>query len=528
MKKHILTGSFVAACVGLLYFTAFYNKSSNGEVASKHQTKADFKNFIPTAKNSQYDLFSRLVKNQPDAVVDNTYVADITVPLQQTSDNTSPAIAGNGIFEPFSIAKVEFTEYQLAAAQAQVIRNAKTGTIINIQPNSFINEFGELAEGTVKVFMREMHTAPEYFMRGLPMNGYQSAGVIELKATTEDGQSLFLNNEKPIDVLMASANPTDNYAVYSVNESTRSWQLRNAHITHLKQAAQKKKVNEYDTNISLAAVRKGVHVFKHELRFKTQLNYRAYPEMEVFNNVEWVYTGKHAKKVRQNLLKDRSNPYGSRRGSGLLFNYWTDVKLTREDNGQYHMIFTNGPEVLNIPVKPEHIYGQSINPESLFNDYQAAYKVAKPENGAAQAMVEEVETFDPTSLPAGYTAVTRFSVSELGIWGLNQKIAYDQNTAFNISFTDEKGNCLSPTVFYQYNSALNTYQILKAEQLLSVNYNKGYNILFTITGSNEVALLDNKSFGEMVAKSKEGYPLSAKLNRRMVQSKSDVVALFNS
>lgn len=531
MKKHLLTGFFVAASAGLLIYTAFYNKGINGGVAVKHQSKQEYKSFVPTAKSNQYEVFSKLFKNNADeAVVDNTLVVLDNTVADHTNEVASTVLPYTILAEPLELAKVGFTEYTLSANAAQTITNPQTGTSLSIKPNSFINEYGELAEGSVKLFMREMHSAPEYFMRGVPMNGYESAGMLELKAFDDNGNALQLNSEKPVDVLMASTIKGGNYSVYTLDESTKSWRLKSAGLKHLTpQATTKKKQQDFDTNISLAPVKKGIHIFKSELRFKTYLNYRAYPEMEAYNNIEWVYTGKNANAVREELMKDRTNPFGSRRkGKGLLFNYWTDVKLQKDDAGQLHMIFTNGAEVVNITVKPEHIYGNPINPDAMYDEYaQVASKKVKP--SAAGVVEEVVETFDPATLPHGYTSLSSFTIDELGLYGLNQTLTYNQTASLSVIFTDENNAPVNSAVFYQYDRGLNTYQVVTPSTLFNVGYNNSNtNILFAVTGTNEVAVLDTKSFDEMLLKSTEGYKLLAKLTRRNINSVSDVVALFNS
>jgi hypothetical protein len=528
MKKHLLTGIFVAASAGLLVYTAFYNKGINGGAAERHQKNKEFKSFVPTAKSNQYDVFNRFVRNQPEnAVVDNTNVA-----VNNVTDNTTAYVNTlplTGLVQPLQIAGLDFKQYAIESGLAQTITNAHTGTTLNIKPNSFVNEYGELAEGTVRVFMREMHSAPEFFMRGVPMNNIESAGMIELKAFDQNGEQLFLNNDKPVDVLMASNHNGPNYNVYTLNESTRSWQIKSAGLKSLKpETGKKKKQTEFDTNISLAPVRKGLHLFKSELRFKTYLNYRAYPEMEAYNNVEWVYTGKNAKQTQLDVMKDRTNPFGSRRKSGLLFNYWTDVKLSKDAQGQLHMVFTNGTEVVDITVKPENMYGHRINADAMFDDYTAA--LAKKTSKPTHTIIEdEEETFDPAILPQGFSTLNRFTIDELGIWGVNQTLTYEQKADMAVTFTDVEGNKLNTTVLYQYDKSLNTYQAITADKLLNMNYNTtGNNMLFAITGFNTVAVLNSKAFDELVVKANAGYPLLATMFIYNVSSATDVVALFNS
>jgi hypothetical protein len=99
----------------------------------------------------------------------------------------------------------------------------------------------------------------------------------------------------------------------------------------------------------------------------------------------------------------------------------------------------------------------------------------------------------------------------------------------SVIFTDENNTPVNSAVFYQYDRGLNTYQVVTPSTMFNVGYNNSNtNILFAVTGTNQVAVLDTKSFDDMLLKSTEGYKLLAKLTRRNINSVSDVVALFNS
>lgn len=525
MKKHILTGFLVALCGALVYYTSVYNRTLNGGVAQKHNSGSQYKIYASTTKKNQYDVFKRLVDNKAE-VVDNTSVVTDYITVADATDKAS------GLLLPLpALNNNNAVAYNFPADEPRQLVNTKTGTKVNIQANSFVNELGELAEGVVTVSVREMHTAPEFFVAGMPMNGTESKGIIELNATDEQGNALYLNNEKPVEVLMASAGSTDGYNVFHLENTSKSWMLRKANMQQLKPAAPKvKKFSDYQTNISLAPIRRG-HQLKKELRFKMYLNKVAYPELSGFTEVEWVYTGKNARKVQPELMKDRSNPYGVRgkKGGSLLFNYWTNVTLNKDDNGQYHMIFTKENEKLDIPVKFENAYGRSVNTDAMYDDYKAglALKQAKQKDETEDLAVEE--TYEPGDLAGGYTNVTKFTIDEMGVWGINREVKYAYTVNAPISFTDEEGNVINPVAFYHYDAALNTYQTIPVSQAFSIKYNsKGNNVIFAVTGANQVAVLRKGAFDEIVAKSNIGYPLTTKLVTREVKTMDDVDRLFNN
>ncbi len=519
MKKRLLTGTLVASCVGLLVYTAFYHKGVDVGVAQNHQnTHGDFKKYTPTNKATQIDAFKRLMENH--AVADNTVVntpAITTVPVE-SKYNQMLAVAG----------KVSYKEYNVASNAALRITNEETGTVLNIKPNTFVNELGELAEGNVHVSMREMHSAPQYFLSGLPMNGFESAGVIELNAVAEDGTALFIDNSKPVEVLMASAGVDENYNVYKLGESMNSWQLKNAGLKILSPALATKKKQTSNASVSLAPVKGKFHLFKKELAFKMQLNPQVFPEMQVYKDVEWVYIGKGSKSAGQKLLQDLTNPYGSRRRGNLFFNYWSDVKVFRSETGEHRMVFTNGNEKLEMAVEPRNMYGYRMNPEAMYNEYTTLMGTKGTKE--VEKEVEEVDnTFNPANLPQGFTKVVRFTIDECGTWGLNRIVSYAYSLNTAITFTDENGTALNVAKLYQYDAALNTYQQIDLGSAFSMVYNTANtNVIFAVTGSNEVALLNRNAFTELVTKANAPYPLTAKLARKPINTMGDLVALFNS
>lgn len=519
MKKRLLTGTLVASCAGLLVYTAFYNKSVNIGVAQKHQnTNGQFKKYTATTKQKQVDVFTRLVENHMVADGDNT-VAVINTPIVAAQ---APQVAQLAV-----ATKVAYKEYALASNSAMRITNAETGTVVNIKPNTFVNELGEVAEGTVRLSLREMHSAPEFFLASLPINGMESAGVIELNATDEKGEQLYIDNNKPVEVLMASTGADDNYNVYKLGDNMNSWHLKKAGLKMLNPTPHKKKAVN-DSQVYIAAVKGGFHLFKKELCYKLQVNSVVFPEMEAYKDIVWVYTGKHSKSIAEKLLKDLANPYGSRRRGNLFFNYWNGVKVIRNaETGEHRMVFTNGNDKLDIPVKPENTYGYKINADELYKNYTVLASTKKVKENDMQ--VEEEETFNPADLAPGFTRMARFILDECGTWGLNRKVNYGYSLNAGINFTDENGNALNITKLYQYDANYNTYQKMDLNSVLSMWYsNPNSNVIFAVTGSNEVAVLNKKAFAELVIKANSSYQLTAKLTRKQINTMSDVVALFNS
>lgn len=525
MKKHITTALLVTACLGLVVYKMVYNTVLDSNVAAKYKTEKAIKPFKPTQRQDQLALYSRLLNatnpQQVVRVVNQTYNKKMVVLLDNQAESNTL------LRKPFTVEATKTHTHKIKVAQPNTIVNPATGTKINIQPNSFVTNYGTVVEGDVTVNIKEMRTAAEFFAYGLPMNNHNAQTIIEFTAVGENGENLALLKEKPLEVMVASATSFSGYSAYRLGEAGKSWELKSTlgnNAVKTKVVVEKSKVAN---NVSLSLLRKGLNIFKKELRFKMILNYNAYPEFLQYGDVEWVYTGKTGKDIKAikaGLLKDRSNPHQNKARTGLLFNYWTDVKLNRVDNGVFTMVFTNGNEKFEVPVRMQHIYGHKINKDDMYDQYLSVYnkKISRLKK------VEEDENYSgpqPTELPQGFANYTQFSINELGTWSLSKEFCYDNQQSLNVKFYDEDGNAIETTALYHFDATYNSYRVTVGDDMNKFAFSKpGCGIVFAVTNSNEVAVLMPHKLDGVVNNAAK--PQNITLKKIRVEDMNDIIKLF--
>lgn len=130
---------------------------------------------------------------------------------------------------PLKGLNVPFSSYIIHVNKASTIKH-KTGSLIIIPKNAFVNANDELVTGKVEIRYREFKDIAEIFASGIPMiydsanieYHFESAGMIEILAF-QNGKPVFMNPKKKIDIEMTSDYSGNAYNLYSLDTSNRKW-----------------------------------------------------------------------------------------------------------------------------------------------------------------------------------------------------------------------------------------------------------------------------------------------------------------
>ena len=134
---------------------------------------------------------------------------------------------------PFSNLEPEFYSFPVFAEKGDTIY-LKSGTQIIVPPNAFALQNNLFAKGWVEVIYREMHTADDIYLTGIPLkydsanvaHHLQTAGMFEIRAY-QDCKPLKMNPckscEKNIKIRMASFEDGNNYNFYAFDEEKNNW-----------------------------------------------------------------------------------------------------------------------------------------------------------------------------------------------------------------------------------------------------------------------------------------------------------------
>ncbi len=105
------------------------------------------------------------------------------------------------------------------------------GTTIRIPAGSIVDQRGVIVTKPVTLAYREFHDAAAIYASGIPMsmrvNGgqehFESAGMFEIRAEDQKGESLFISREKGITVKMGSFFADSSFRFFHLDEELKNW-----------------------------------------------------------------------------------------------------------------------------------------------------------------------------------------------------------------------------------------------------------------------------------------------------------------
>lgn len=293
--------------------------------------------------------------NEPQAPViveDNS-----SNPGVNTPDNIAWAPTKRKIAPPLAGVNVPFQQYKVSSKWGGQI-SYPTGTKITFQPNSFVDKNGQPVNGNVEVQYREMHDAVDFFLAGVPMEYdsagatyvLESAGMIEVAAFI-NGQVVYLDKNKPVEVQMASQQGGTGYNLYEFDTVAGNW----SHIGKDKVSAMPvaidsvvtvvamnnntpQRVCAYVDNVPQEPVepKKPLKADAGKNRFVVDFNKTEFPEMANYENVIF--------EVDETKEKFDAANYNVT---------WDMIKLSRGDNeSKYKLTLKKGMKQVNLDVYP--------------------------------------------------------------------------------------------------------------------------------------------------------------------------------
>lgn len=123
--------------------------------------------------------------------------------------------------------------YYLNAQQSTSIKDARSGTLIDIPADAFITEDGNPYEGEFVLMYREFRDFADFMATDLPMNFdggergqyyFNSTGMFEMRAFAAGGDPLKLQKGKSIDMAYAQSQVAPGSQVWQFNDEKNRWQ----------------------------------------------------------------------------------------------------------------------------------------------------------------------------------------------------------------------------------------------------------------------------------------------------------------
>jgi len=272
---------------------------------------------------------------------------------------------------PFKNALIERTTYNIDAAQGAEIVHGTTK--ITIPTCAFLDSTGNVVQDSVQLGYREVLNPTQIMLSGVSMdaeegsgNYFESAGMMEMVAY-RNGEELYTNPDCMITVAMQSLKPEADYNVYSLDTTNRKWV---EYESNIKPEQIKVPVSTFvEPNYAALAKKAGVinplkPVKKNKklYQFKFKTDFTKYPEINIYNGVQWEFAGH---KASENPAK---NPW-------VMSAYWHEMEIVkRKSNGIYVLRLVSGEKVFKTTVKAVFDEEDMEYAEYVFNQKYTEYR----------------------------------------------------------------------------------------------------------------------------------------------------------
>ena len=180
---------------------------------------------------------------------------------------------------------------------------------IEIPENAFLDKDGNIVRGKVKFGVRYTMDPIATMIAGVPMetaeesgNYLESAGMMEITAETKKGEPIYVNPDSKIKVTINTAFPGEDYNIYSLDTANRQWTEYGSNLTaepikrEVESSTQTPAIKEpnYDALAQaegLVNPVKPLEKNKKLYQFKFKTDFSKYPELNIYNGVQWEFTG---------------------------------------------------------------------------------------------------------------------------------------------------------------------------------------------------------------------------------------------
>ena len=450
-----------------------------------------------------------------------------------TSNSKNDSLAAKPfIAKPFRNMDVPYETISISSnCSHQLI--TKTGTILRIPDNAFVDSLGKPASFPVELKYREFRNPVDFFESGIPMNydsngvhyTFESAGMIELLAN-KDGKNLSLAKDKTIGVDMKSPTDNSNYNIYYLDTAKRNWVYKGKDlITSLnekqKTATQNGRNINSDASSSNATTNKNeplrdeiintedlntatskvpvvpAKANKGKYIFKLSVDLSDYPELNVYKNVMF--------QVDETSKKFDAKLYSVK---------WEKAKLNQsEKQGTYSLMLSKNDTTVSIAVIPvfdEKSYATAI---SVYNQNISKLIVEKQERDkqnnlkiqtalSSKNALQQTNDLVNTVLSSEMTSLRTFELSSFGDWNCERPMP-PINRNFTISprfINSADGKSIKYENVYivdKNKNALFTYN--KSCPLLCNKKSK--NVLWIVTPDNKIGIVNSQVFLDAISES---------------------------
>lgn len=316
-----------------------------------------------------------------------------------------------------------------------------SGSVVKVPAAAFVDKEGQAVTGAVDIDYRELNTAVDLFLAGVPQERYeqkniQSAGMIEIRGT-QAGEPVYMHQDKSLEVSFRGEATNEIAAadlkIYAFDVAENDWEYQAVdgvkvieeityNTTQESQEEERQKVKEAWAVKMPVAPRKPQSVPNNMQPFDFDLDKEQFPNLaHLGNEVEFL--------VKKSAVAD--DPFSRE---------WNDMKVKNLGNDKLEVILIRNSasgavlEELNLEIIPFVAYSDAA---------QARYNRQLENYNTALAQWEEGQSAALAALQKEQKHkmwVHHFEVKAFGLWACGKEIDLDKKDVLSISFVDNNGN----------------------------------------------------------------------------------------
>lgn len=369
------------------------------------------------------------------------------------------------------------------------------GTKVEIPQFAFLDKNGKIVKEKVEFSIRYAMDPAATIVSGVPMETaegsgkyLESAGMMEITATTKKGDPVFVNPDAKINVTIKTAFPGEDYNIYSLDTVNRQWAEYGSNLlaepeTRLVESTTQAPAYK-EPNYDALAQAEGlvnpivpVEKNKKLYQFKFKTDFSQYPELNIYNGIQWEFAGN----------KDDEDPAKNPWVTSAIWNEMEIVK--RKKNGIYKLKLVSGDRVFETTVKPVFDAEDMEYAEYVFNQTYDNYRtfVDKKKEEARQWRLKQEQLAKERAQQQKVNEFTgkfsrQFEVQAFGWCNIDRIMKYNGQEIM-ASFIDKNGKRLPVDRVFLVIDSVNSV----------MTYYKGDLDKFTFarTGGNHMVVIDS-------------------------------------
>jgi hypothetical protein len=346
------------------------------------------------------------------------------------------------------------------------------GTVVNIEPNTFVHANGSIVKNQIIIKVREMHSAKDIFKSGIPMsvsanrnNFLESAGMIELRAFDND-EELAIASGKSIDIALANFVPSNGYRLFHLNDN-QNWQVNDTFVVQ----QNVRKIKGLDKIANFFKRAKSKNILNENNEFEIVANIKESPHLRTFHNQKWRIADGTNSEIVQKCMRMS----------------WDDVIIKPVNNkiNLYKLTFS-----------------RSLTLRDSGEENKILTVQASPVNTSDTAFSKQIENYDQTivkmnnekeRLKAEADMMSRFRIRQMGVWNIDKIINKEKFVSVSLKFDFEKDldpyvNHVKLFVLYEDDNSVISFL---PQDWNNIKFSKeGRNALIAVLPGNKIAFVD--------------------------------------